>query len=226
MTLEHRFYGDSLPAGPNFTVANLRLLTVEQALADLARFITHYARGRKVVTFGCSYAGAMARVSCLFYPAHRAPGAMSAWFRVRYPNVTVGSISSSGVVNPIRDFSAFDVQVTKSLASVAPACLEQLLHAYSEIDVALRINAAATMKRFNASGFVELDFLYFMADAAAETVQYGYQATLCKYMVGGTGTAMERYARFIMGELGFFPPSPSASSSLTRSQNCECRLDA
>jgi hypothetical protein len=88
VTLEHRFYGSSLPYGNDFSTPKLALLTVEQALADLATFVTWFAKHRPVVTFGCSYAGAM-----------------SAWFRVRYPNVTVGSISSSGVVNPILDFT-------------------------------------------------------------------------------------------------------------------------
>lgn len=76
VSLEHRFYGKSLPLGSNFTVDVLRYLTVEQALADLATFVSQFANGRPVITFGCSYAGAM-----------------SAWFRIRYPNVTLGSIS-------------------------------------------------------------------------------------------------------------------------------------
>ena len=52
--------------------------------------------------------------------------------------------------------------------------------------------------QFNASGFGRDDFLYFMADAAAETVQYGYQATLCKYLDSGTGTPMQVGTRFLL----------------------------
>jgi hypothetical protein len=36
------------------------------------------------------------------------PGAMAAWFRSKYPHLTVGSISSSGVVLAVEDFKMFD----------------------------------------------------------------------------------------------------------------------
>ena len=39
------------------------------------------------------------------------PGALSAWFRQRYPQMTVASWSSSGVVNPIEDIQMFDEQI-------------------------------------------------------------------------------------------------------------------
>ena len=39
------------------------------------------------------------------------PGAMSAWFRFKYPHLTVGSIASSAVVNAIEDFKMFDEQI-------------------------------------------------------------------------------------------------------------------
>jgi hypothetical protein len=35
-------------------------------------------------------------------------GAMSAWFRSKYPHLTVGAIGSSGVVLAVEDFTAFD----------------------------------------------------------------------------------------------------------------------
>lgn len=56
------------------------------------------------------------------------------------------------------------------------------------------------MKRFNATAsWNVLDFLYFMADAAAETVQYGYQATLCKYLADPSKRrGLDRYANFVM----------------------------
>jgi len=36
------------------------------------------------------------------------PGAMSAWFRSRYPHLTVASWASSAVVQPIIDFQQYD----------------------------------------------------------------------------------------------------------------------
>mgnify|MGYP003683992609 CR=1 FL=1 len=36
------------------------------------------------------------------------PGALSAWFRYKYPHMTAGAIASSAVVLAIEDFSQFD----------------------------------------------------------------------------------------------------------------------
>ncbi|KAL6724575.1 hypothetical protein Aduo_019454 [Ancylostoma duodenale] len=57
--LEHRFFGDSWPK-PNMDFASLSLLTTEQALADLAYFITsmnqkYGFKNPRWVTFGGSY---------------------------------------------------------------------------------------------------------------------------------------------------------------------------
>ena len=68
---------------------NLKYLNSEQGLSDLANFITWLKTNKKHgvdeatkwITVGGSYAGAM-----------------SAWFRAKYPHLTVGAIGSSGVV--------------------------------------------------------------------------------------------------------------------------------
>ena len=96
--MEHRFYGESIPYG-NATTENYRYLTVEQALADLAGFTAFYkslvpqTADAKWVAFGGSY-----------------PGALSSWYRSSYPSLTVGSLSSSGVVNCIIDYQVLYYQ--------------------------------------------------------------------------------------------------------------------
>ena len=68
---------------------NLKYLNSEQGLSDLAYFINSIKTNKKHgvdsntkwITVGGSYAGAM-----------------SAWFRSKYPHLTVGAIGSSGVV--------------------------------------------------------------------------------------------------------------------------------
>lgn len=70
-------------------IENLKYLTSEQALKDLAYFMT-VMKGNKMyginektpwLTVGGSY-----------------PGALSAWFRYKYPHMTVGAIASSAVI--------------------------------------------------------------------------------------------------------------------------------
>lgn len=96
LSIEHRFYGKSQPF-KNWATENFRFLNAEQALSDLATFLTLINADkpdRKVIIIGGSY-----------------PGALSAWFRQKYPHLSVASWSSSGVVYPITDFWKFDEQV-------------------------------------------------------------------------------------------------------------------
>jgi pimeloyl-ACP methyl ester carboxylesterase len=89
--IEHRFYGESWPT-VDMDNEHLRYLSSEQALADAARLISYLkdtlpARSSKVVTVGGSY-----------------PGNLAAWFRLKYPHITVGSIASSApVLAQVRD---------------------------------------------------------------------------------------------------------------------------
>jgi len=54
------------------------------------------------------------------------PGAMSAWFRNRYPHLTVGAWSSSGVVQPVIDFWKFDEQTYTSSVKSGDYCPQMI----------------------------------------------------------------------------------------------------
>jgi lysosomal Pro-X carboxypeptidase len=76
---EHRYYGDSIPTNASFNENPYLYLSVEQALADYAYLIEYFHKNATfteqspVVTFGGSYGGMLA-----------------AWFRQKYPHLTVG----------------------------------------------------------------------------------------------------------------------------------------
>ncbi|GMT03871.1 hypothetical protein PENTCL1PPCAC_26045, partial [Pristionchus entomophagus] len=124
--LEHRFFGPSRPIN-NLKTESLRLLTMEQALADLAYFITsmnkeHNYNNPKWITFGGSY-----------------PGALSAMFRSRYPELTAGAVASSAPINFKLDFYEY-ADVVQSVLSQTPianddnvACDELVRRAISQM---------------------------------------------------------------------------------------------
>lgn len=98
VTVEHRFYGKSQPFG-DLAVEHLRFLSSRQALNDLAVFTEWFrstwidqgqggSRNNTWVTIGGSY-----------------PGAMAAWYRLKYPHLTAAAHSSSGVVQAILNFT-------------------------------------------------------------------------------------------------------------------------
>lgn len=172
VALEHRFYGKSIPYG-NLELSNLKYLTAEQALADLAYFITAMnadKTDREVVVIGGSY-----------------PGALSAWFREKYPHLAVASWSSSGVVYPIEDFWKFDEQIYTSTARSGDDCPATIR--------ALQNNVTATFDSGNATAVKDMlevmgadpsmhhgDFAFYFSDIFVASVQYGNRTGLCAVM--------------------------------------------
>lgn len=86
------------------SVENLKYLSVDQALADVAHFITEIKSNAKytnspVVVIGVSYAASMAT-----------------WFRQKYPHLAVGAWASSAPLLAQVDFKEYKEVVAQSLA--------------------------------------------------------------------------------------------------------------
>lgn len=81
----------------NMSVANLKYLSSEQALADLAYFIVgmnkkyNLPKGTKWIAFGGSY-----------------PGNLAAWVRAKYPHLVHGAMSASGPLLAKIDFKGIE----------------------------------------------------------------------------------------------------------------------
>jgi hypothetical protein len=75
---EHRYYGYTIPTA-NLSLENMQYLNIDQALADLAYFISYIkenipqVRNSGVILTGCSYAGTMVT-----------------WFQQKYPHLING----------------------------------------------------------------------------------------------------------------------------------------
>lgn len=114
VNVEHRFYGQSMPTADRST-ANLEYLTSDQALADLANMITHVKKelnspDSRVITVGGSY-----------------PGNLAAYFRLKYPSVTHGSIASSAPVTAKVNFFEYMDVVGESIRYFSgSACYDAL----------------------------------------------------------------------------------------------------
>lgn len=126
ISLEHRYYGESLPfRSTSFETFNLKYLNSKQALKDIAFFIEQVKKNKwygitelnKWITIGGSYSGAL-----------------SAWFRAKYPHLTVGALASSAVILAVEDFKQFDEQIYLSTLKSGSYCVEaiQQLTEYAE----------------------------------------------------------------------------------------------
>ena len=166
VNLEHRWYGASLPAplvNKGFMQASL---SVEQALEDTASFIKYFEAmmsvsgttpgpQRKWVIVGGSYAGALV-----------------SWFTVKHGDLVTATWASSGVVDAIFNFTAFDQTVA---TAVGPACAGALRGVTAAFEDAWVTSNAALLALFNSPpGFyTQQDFAWMLADSAAMGPQYG-----------------------------------------------------
>lgn len=192
VTLEHRYYGESQPF-EELSTENLAYLSSKQAVFDLATFRNFYQENinrrfnRSVtgvdnpwIVIGVSY-----------------PGALSAWFRLKFPHLTRGSLASSAVVEAVLDYSAFDQQVA---ASAGPECAAALREVNAIVEEEMRRNKTAIKALFNAESLeVDGDFLFLLADAAAFAFQYGSPDVLCLPLVGSTkgGDVLTAYVEYV-----------------------------
>lgn len=181
--LEHRFYGESQPYD-DWSLENLQKLTSEQALADLADFLTAQGAGanKPTLVIGGSY-----------------PGALSAWFKVHYPQIALASWASSGVVQPQEDMWQFDDQIYTSTLKSGEECplsiQKSTLYVTAEgrkrdagdSDNAIdRYLATTTTPNMRTD-----DFMFYYADVFVESVQYGNRTGLCAMMASNAGKTDE-----------------------------------
>lgn len=110
---------------------------------------------------------------------------MSAWFRSKYPHLTVGAIGSSGVVLAVEDFKAFDEQVYQSALKNGQACVDaiQSVNKYVE-DIINSADRVAFQTQFSAQELTAKEFLFYWADVIVFQFQYSRGVDFCNSIMG------------------------------------------
>ncbi|CAD8176871.1 unnamed protein product [Paramecium pentaurelia] len=189
IALEHRFYGQSQPFGEDsWSLENLSYLNVHQALDDLAYFILQMKRLQlhnidstlPWYAIGGSY-----------------PGALSAWFRYKYPHLTVGNLASSGVINTILDFWQFDDQIRKSTSKSGEQCplYLQLLNSYVDKNLKNFNTKQAFKESYRCGKMTDNEFRWFWADTIVQMIQQGQRTEFCQTLE--SLPSVERMAEYI-----------------------------
>eukprot|EP00767_Chilomastix_cuspidata_P000639 gnl/Chilomastix_cuspidata/117.p1 GENE.gnl/Chilomastix_cuspidata/117~~gnl/Chilomastix_cuspidata/117.p1 ORF type:complete len:503 (+),score=185.92 gnl/Chilomastix_cuspidata/117:763-2271(+) len=192
--LEHRFYGQSFPTEDSST-ENLRYLTSQQALADLAYFHDWFEKQRDLegaqwILVGGSYSGNLA-----------------AWARLRYPHLFAGALASSAPVHAVYNFDDYLMVIANSSGAECAAVYEE---ATAEVDNLISteegreelgsiFNICEGMKIGESHDEIA-NFYTMITDPICGVVQYaaGDDITnMCDVMLNGGGSAFENYVQFI-----------------------------
>ena len=194
IALEHRYYGKSLPR-KTFSTADLQYLTTDYALRDLAAFQKHISKTRnwqgKWVSFGGSY-----------------PGSLSAYYRLKYPELVAGALASSAPVLAKENFEEYDAHVTQV---AGPVCADKMRAAYRQIESVMSDPARMTVikRSFGVENLRnDTDFLFLVADIGSAAVQYGYKNMFCNMLQQGQDplTGYAEFAKYFYNAWGIDDP--------------------
>ncbi|XP_022106762.1 thymus-specific serine protease-like isoform X1 [Acanthaster planci] len=124
--LEHRFYGNSTTK-EGLLLSELQYLSSQQQLADLSVFCVFAEKmlgmsgDNTWIVFGGSYAGAL-----------------SAWFRLKYPHLVYGSVASSAPVRAQANFEGYNDVVAASFADPivfgSAQCVVSIKQAFAKVE--------------------------------------------------------------------------------------------
>lgn len=175
MVLEHRYYGDSQPFSEDqggWSTENLKWLNVHQSLEDIANFIRStnekLSSKHQWVIIGGSY-----------------PGAMSAWFKSKYPDLVVAAWSSSGVVDAIEDYKMYDFDIFHSTNDTSNECSKRISEITDILQEFIYYGPSPYFYGILGDFGVENenidygDFMFFIADIFASGVQSGERTEMC-----------------------------------------------
>lgn len=171
-TLENRYYGESMPSNLTDYAMLSQYLSVDFALDDLRNFMRFVE--------STEFLGKTLR---WFIVGGSYSGAVSAWFKQKYPSAVLAAWSSSGVVEAQFNFYDYDGHVGAELPPVCRQSIETVLDLFSSM-WDNETTRPSLLAKFNVpSYFLKADMSYMLADAAAGAVQYGQKWALCDAIV-------------------------------------------
>lgn len=157
VALEHRYFGESHPF-EELTAQNLKFLTSDQALADLAYFIETYIHdnyhGKRptVLVVGGSY-----------------PGTLSSYFRLKYPHIANFSWASSPPLLVKNNFTEYDKHCAEVLKSRSMQCYINTKKIFDDLN-----NDPSRIKQYVhfKKSTNEVSHLSILSDFIAGIIQY------------------------------------------------------
>jgi len=172
----------------------LKFLTVEQALKDAAVLI-EFLQLQLPIDYNVTHLRAPDAKYKVFAFGGSYSGGLSAWFRVAYPQHTVGALSSSGVVNAILDHWQFD---SSTATAIGPTCANRLRAITAAYEAAWIAGRGPQIKAlYNAQILSDLDFHFAVADGAAMVVQYSNKARLCSAILANPSPTQDQLIQIL-----------------------------
>ncbi|CAD5214267.1 unnamed protein product [Bursaphelenchus xylophilus] len=119
--IEHRYYHQSYPVQYPVTKDDFKYMSTQQALEDYRHFILEMnkkldTQAPKWLILGGSYAGML-----------------TIWFRQRFPELSIGAISSAGPVNVVLNFTGYMQLAQHGYEKRNPECAKHLKAAFAEL---------------------------------------------------------------------------------------------
>lgn len=170
ISLEHRYYGVSQPFS-NIETSSLRFLSVAQAIQDInnfQKFIDPFNK-RKWFVMGSSYAGSLA-----------------AFYRQKYPELTVGALASSAPVQAKYAFTEYDQFSSDALGDV---CSKKVRELVAEVEQSLDSpKRMAVLKAYFHVPYIQDDqnFLFLISEFTTGLIQFGWGQKLCEDIEAGS----------------------------------------